>query len=258
MSQLRSARRPLLAGAIAVALLAPLGQTAQAVDRESATLKAPATFAARPGPVATPATTAADNPFDEVEHLAKAPKPAFEPASAPGGLAEGRTPGRQSTGKSKASSSAPVSAAGVPCTLEGITRLAPEQLADFLADPAVTADGCLRDLIWTWDARLTPVMSDAHVQAVGRRISSLAAAHDGRNSTHLLEMFTYLHAVVYHDFSRPEIDITDVPTTEILRRAIYDFGTAARTFQVTRTNAESLREALYTGSAPACGTASSG
>ncbi|WP_405594979.1 collagenase [Streptomyces sp. NBC_01410] len=250
MSQLRSARRPLLAGAIAVALLAPLGQTAQAVDRESATLKAPATFAARPGPVATPATTAADNPFDEVEHLAKAPKPAFEPASAPGGLAEGRTPGRQSTGKSKASSSAPVSAAGVPCTLEGITRLAPEQLADFLADPAVTADGCLRDLIWTWDARLTPVMSDAHVQAVGRRISSLAAAHDGRNSTHLLEMFTYLHAVVYHDFSRPEIDITDVPTTEILRRAIYDFGTAARTFQVTRTNAESLREALYTGSAP--------
>ncbi|MCX4586006.1 collagenase [Streptomyces sp. NBC_01481] len=258
MSQLRSARRPLLAsarrpllaGAIAVALLAPLGQTAQAVDRESATPKAPATFAARPGPVATPATAGADNPFDEVEHLAKAPKPAFKPASAPGGLAEGRTPGRQSKGKSKASSSAPVSAAGVPCTLDGITRLAPEQLADFLADPAVTADGCLRDLIWTWDARLTPVMSDAHVQAVGRRISSLAAAHDGRNGTHLLEMFTYLHAVVYHDFSRPEIDITDVPTTEILRRAIYDFGSAARTFQVTRTNAETLREALYTGSAP--------
>ncbi|HET6353641.1 collagenase [Streptomyces sp.] len=250
MSQLRSARRPLLAGAIAVALLAPLGQTAQAVDREPTASKAPATFAARPGPVATSATAGSDNPFDEVEHLAKAPKPALKPASAPGGLAQGRTPGRQSPGKSKTSSSGPVSAAGVPCTLDGITRLAPEQLADFLADPAVTADGCLRDLIWTWDARLTPVMSDAHVQAVGRRISSLAAAHDGRNGTHLLEMFTYLHAVVYHDFSRPEIDITDVPTTEVLRRAIYDFGTAARTFQVTRTNAESLREALYTGSAP--------
>lgn len=250
MSQLRSARRPLLAGAIAVALLAALGQTAQAVDREPTASKAPATFAARPGPVATPATAGADNPFDEVEHLAKTPKPALKPASAPGGLAEGRTPGRQSPGKSKASLSAPVSAAGVPCTFDGITRLAPEQLADFLADPAVTADGCLRDLIWTWDARLTPVMSDAHVQAVGRRISSLAAAHDGRNGTHLLEMFTYLHAVVYHDFSRPEIDITDVPTTEVLRRAIYDFGTATRTFQVTRTNAETLREALYTGSAP--------
>ncbi|TQK42727.1 microbial collagenase [Streptomyces sp. SLBN-118] len=251
MSQLRSVRKPLLAGAISVALLAPFGQTAQAVDRESAALKAPATFAARPGPAAKPASAPGGNPFDEVEHLAKAPKPAAEPASAPGGLAQGgRTPGRQGPGKSRASSIARVSAAGVPCTLDGITRLTPEQFADFLADPAVTADGCLRGLIWTWDARLVPVMSDAHVQAVGRRISSLAAAHNGRNGTHLLEMFTYLHAVVYHDFSRPEIDITDAPTTEILRRAIYDFGTAARTFQVTQTNAETLREALYTGSAP--------
>jgi microbial collagenase len=209
---------------------------------------APATFAARPGPVAQPATAHGDNPFDEVERLARAPKPVVKPTPAPGELAEGRIPGRQSRGT--ASRSASASAAAVPCTLDGITRLAPEQLADFLADSAVTADGCLSGLIWTWDARLAPVMSDAHVQAVGRRVSSLAAGHDGRNSTHLLEMLTYLHAVVYHDFSRPEIDITDVPTTEILRRSISDFGTAARTFQVTRTNAETLREALYTGSAP--------
>ncbi|MET7618044.1 collagenase [Streptomyces sp. NPDC005408] len=254
MSQLRSVRRPLLAGAIAVALLAPLGQTAQAVDggadRGRKAPDAPAAFAARPGPVARPAAAHGDNPFDEVERLARAPKPTTKPVSAPGELAEGRIPGPQSPGKKNAAHSASATAAGVPCTLDGITRLAPEQLADFLADPAVTADGCLRGLIWTWDARLAPVMSDAHVQAVGRRISSLAARHDGRNSTHLLEMFTYLHAVVYHDFSRPEIDITDAPTTEILRRAIGDFGTAARTFDVTRTNAETLRESLYTGSAP--------
>ena len=105
MSQLRSARRPLLAGAIAVALLAPLGQTAQAVDREPTASKAPATFAARPGPVATPATAGADNPFDEVEHLAKDAQ-----ARPQAGLrtrrvgAKAAHPAAQSPGKSKASS----------------------------------------------------------------------------------------------------------------------------------------------------------
>ncbi|MCZ0978385.1 collagenase [Streptomyces diastatochromogenes] len=139
---------------------------------------------------------------------------------------------------------------GRPCTLDGITRLAPEQFADFLADPAVTADGCLRGLIWTWDARLAPVMSDAHVQAVARRISSLSAAHDGRNSSHLEEMFTYLHAVAYHDFSRTEIDTTDAPTVNAVRQAVADFAAAAHTFDVTGTNANTLREALYAASAP--------
>ncbi|MFD7230266.1 collagenase [Streptomyces sp. NPDC059881] len=251
----RSARTPLLAAAVAVTLLTTLGQIPRAAATERAAEPAvPAALTGRPAP-ATADAGHGRNPHDEVDRLSKALKPAALPAPAPGELAEGRTPGRHDTGAASAAPAAtahsPVPrAAGVPCTLDGITRLGPEQLADFLADPAVTADGCLRDLIWTWDARLTPVMSDAHVQAVGRRISSLAAAHDGRNSTHLLEMFTYLHAVAYHDFSRPEIDITDVPTTETLRRAINDFGTAARTFQVTRTNAETLREALYTGSAP--------
>ncbi|WP_328392556.1 collagenase [Streptomyces sp. NBC_00390] len=241
MSQPRSVRTSLLAGAVAVALLA-LGQTARASGPQGTDPAAPApvTFAAPGG----------DNPFDKVERLARAPKPSAQPAPAPGELAQGRIPGRQSLAKGSTSPGTQSAAAGVPCSLDGITRLAPAQLADFLADPAVTADGCLSGLIWSWDARLAPVMSDTHVQAVGRRISSLAAHHDGRNGTHLLEMFTYLHAVAYHDFSRPEIDITDAPTTEVLRRAVNDFGTASRTFQVTRTNAETLREALYTGSAP--------
>ncbi|GAB2745319.1 hypothetical protein GCM10027072_46770 [Streptomyces bullii] len=130
-----------------------------------------------------------------------------------------------------------------------MTRLGPETFADFLADPAVTADGCLRTILWTWDARLAPVMDDAHVRAVAQRATALAARHDGRNSSHLLEMFTYLHAVVYHDFSRAEIDVSDPPTAQAMRRAIHSFGAAPRSFDATRSNAETLREALYTGSA---------
>ena len=63
-------------------------------------------------------------------------------------------------------------------------------------------------------------------------------------------MFTYLHAVVYHDFSRSEIDVTDAPTTEAMRRAINAFGTPPAPSTSTRTNADTLREALYAGSGP--------
>ncbi|MER5961572.1 collagenase [Streptomyces sp. NPDC002057] len=252
MSLHRRVRSSLLASAIAVTLLASAGQTAvSAADAEDrAAPAAPAAGAA--GPQAGPEA----NPFDEVEHLAAAPAKTFGPAPAPGGLATGRVPGRA---KDKAAAPAAArtlaatpgtTAAGVPCTLDGITGLAPERFADFLADPAVTAEGCLSGLIWTWDARLAPVMSDAHVQAVARRISSLAAAHDGRNSSHLEEMFTYLHAVVYHDFSRGEIDTTDAPTVNAITQAITAFGNAARTFDVTRSNANTLREALYAASGP--------
>ncbi|MFE7517254.1 collagenase, partial [Streptomyces sp. NPDC057540] len=186
--------------------------------------------------------------------LPPAPRPPLGPPPPPGGRPPARVPGRApaatTTARSLAAAAPGTTAAGVPCTLDGITGLAPEQFADFLADPAVTADGCLRTLIWTWDARLAPVMSDAHVQAVARRISSLSAAHDGRNSSHLEEMFTYLHAVAYHDFSRGEIDTTDAPTVDAVRRAVADFGAAAHTFDVTGTNANTLREALNAASAP--------
>ncbi|MEU9250322.1 collagenase [Streptomyces sp. NPDC048270] len=254
MSKHRAVRSSLLASAVAVTLLASAGQAIT----QAAEAPAPAAFA---GAQAAPAPAA--NPFDEVDHLANATEAAPAPAPAPGGQAiTGQVPGAatpaaapaERTEKSrKAAAQAPTArsvAAGVPCTLDGITGLGPEQFADFLADPAVLADGCLRGLIWTWDARLTPVMSDAHVQAVSRRISRLAAAHDGRNSSHLEEMFTYLHAVAYHDYSRSEIDVTDAPTVGAMRQAIADFGNAARTFDVTASNARTLREALYAGSAP--------
>ncbi|MGW4701637.1 collagenase [Streptomyces sp. NPDC004285] len=253
MSLHRRVRSSLLASAIAVTVLASAGQAgafATATDDRPAAPAAPAALPGAPAPQAQPGS----HPIDEVEHLATAPRTTFGPAPAPGGLATGRVPGRApaatTTARSLAAAAPGTTAAGVPCTLDGITGLAPEQFADFLADPAVTADGCLRTLIWTWDARLAPVMSDAHVQAVARRISSLSAAHDGRNSSHLEEMFTYLHAVAYHDFSRGEIDTTDAPTVDAVRRAVADFGAAAHTFDVTGTNANTLREALNAASAP--------
>ncbi|MFG2998743.1 collagenase [Streptomyces sp. NPDC048340] len=257
MPKHRAVRSSLLASAVAVTLLASAGQAVTQAAESAAPASAPAAFAGSqaPGP--------AGNPFDEVDHLADASEAVPAPAPAPGGLAvAGQVPGAATaaaapsanTEKSrKAALAAPTArsvAAGVPCTLDGITNLSPEQFADFLGDQAVLADGCLRGLIWTWDARLAPVMSDAHVQAVSRRISGLAAAHDGRNSSHLEEMFTYLHAVAYHDYSRSEIDVTDAPTVDAMRRAIADFGGAARTFDVTASNARTLREALYAASAP--------
>ncbi|MCT4353129.1 collagenase [Streptomyces sp. Je 1-79] len=249
MSIHRRVRSSLLASAIAVTLLASAGQAGvSAADTDARPTTAPA---GAPGAAAAPAGHG-ENPFDEVDRLASAPRRSFAPAPAPGGLATGRVPGRAPAATAARAHAAAVTTttAGVPCTLDGITGLAPERFADFLADPAVTADDCLRGLIWTWDARLTPVMSDAHVQAVSRRISSLAASHDGRNSSHLEEMFTYLHAVAYHDFSRSEIDITDAPTVDAMRRAVADFGGAARTFDATPGNARTLREALYAASAP--------
>ncbi|MEU1890379.1 collagenase [Streptomyces pristinaespiralis] len=216
-----------------------------------------------PAPAAEPASGApaapsairpasAPNPTDRVARLSQAPDRAALPLPAPGGLTGGRVSGPRTPerkGGAKAQHAA-LGAAAVPCTLDGVTGLPPERFADFLADPAVTADGCLRSVLWTWDRRLVTVMSDAHVQAVSRRITGLAASHDGGNGSHLLEMFTYLHSVAYHDFSRDEIDITDAPTLSTMRRAVAAFGSAARTFDATRTNAETLREALYAASAP--------
>ncbi|MEU5129754.1 collagenase [Streptomyces mobaraensis] len=241
MSRHRPVRRTLAAGALAAALLGPAVPAAVA-----APAGAPGRPAPKPASTAAPGTAGPDDGHDRADRLARAPRPAARPLPAPGGLPDGRVAGAR-TPAHQGGTPRPGLA---PCTLDGVTGLGPEAFADFLADPAVTADGCLRTLIWTWDARLAPVMSKAHVQAVSRRISALAPRHDGRNGGHLLEMLTYLHAVVYHDFSRTEIDVTDPPTAEAMRRAISDFGGAAHSFDVTRSNAESLREALYAGSGP--------
>ncbi|MFF5674736.1 collagenase [Streptomyces hygroscopicus] len=213
------------------------------------------------GHAATPAAprpsvshpAASPGPFDPVDRLAEAPGQVRR-VPAPGGLTDGRVPGPPTPGPKgrgrPVTPHATLGKASVPCTLDGVTTLSPERFADFLADPAVTADGCLRSILWTWDPRLAPVMSDEHVQAVSHRITRLAASHDGEDGSHLLEMFTYLHAVAYQDFSHDEIDVTDAPTMSAMREAVDAFGSAAHTFDVTRPNAETLREALDAASAP--------
>ncbi|MFI1040440.1 collagenase [Streptomyces hygroscopicus] len=213
------------------------------------------------GHAATPAPTrpsvshpaASPGPLDTVDRLAEAPG-RVRRVPAPGGLTDGRVPGPPTPGPKgrgrPVTPHATLGKASVPCTLDGVTALYPERFADFLADPAVTADGCLRSILWTWDPRLAPVMSDEHVQAVSHRITRLAASHDGEDGSHLLEMFTYLHAVAYQDFSHDEIDVTDAPTVNAMREAVDAFGSAAHTFDVTRPNAETLREALDAASAP--------
>ncbi|MFC8126226.1 collagenase [Streptomyces sp. NPDC057302] len=243
MHQPRTLRRSVVAAAISVTLCATAAPAAHA-DAPAPDPRTATASPAAPGPEAP-------SPFDRVDRRAKAPKSAAWKVPAPGGLAEGRVPGAR-TKKAKVAADVPRATVGkvsVPCTLDGVKGLSPAQFVDFLADPAVTADGCLRGLIWTWDQRLAPVMSRAHIQAVSQRISQLAASHDGTNGSHLLELFTYLHAVSYQAFSHDEVDIADPSTLAAMRRAVEAFGAAAHAFDVTRSNAETLREALTAASA---------
>ncbi|RLV10195.1 collagenase [Streptomyces griseocarneus] len=242
MSALRQARRGLLAAVVAACLALPVAQTAQAAapDRQ-------------PAPTAS-GDTARGNPHDEVDRLAAPPsrnsgpipggglvRPGRIPGPVPGDAVHGAKPGRSSTGRALRGS--------VPCTLDGVTGLGAEQFTDFLADPAVTADGCLRGLVWTWDARLAPVMSRAHIQAVAHRISALAPRRDGTDAAHLYELFTYLHAVSYQAFSHPEVPLGDGPTLDAVRGAVDAFGGSAHAFDPTGQNADTLREALDAASA---------
>ncbi|MEG3629737.1 collagenase [Streptomyces poriticola] len=273
----RSLRVALLAGALSTALSTALlgtaaggtahgspsraaASAASAASTSASAVSTPSTVPTGTAGATGPAASGGSDPHDEVLHLGKAPQPVSVSRTSPGdgALADGRVPGRHTGGEVSgtaaisphtAAATAVLTSADVPCTLDGVTGLAPEAFADFLGDPSVTLD-CVDRIVWTWDARLAPVMSDGHVQAVSHRARALAAGHDGRNGSNLLEMFTYLHAVAYHDFARDEIDVTDPPTTEAMRRAIHYFGTASRTFDATGTNARTLREALYAGSAP--------
>ncbi|WP_030561955.1 collagenase [Streptomyces aureocirculatus] len=234
----RTLCRSLLTAATAVVLCVT------ATDAGLAATRAPAA----PEAVSTPAGAPGPKPHDTVDRRATAPEPAARTLPAPGGLTGGRVPGpRTPAPKAAKGEEVPRATLGktaVPCTLDGVKGLSPERFADFLAADEVTADNCLRTLIWTSDQRLAPVMSRAHIQAVADRANRLAAGHDGRNGTHLLEMFTYLHAVAYHAFSHDEVDISDPATLAAMRRSVDAFGAAARSFDVTRSNAETLREAL--------------
>ncbi|WP_415951660.1 collagenase [Streptomyces sp. KLOTTS4A1] len=263
---LTTLRRSLLTTATAAALCitaAGTGHTAVA-----ATTSAPATTTPLAAPLAASpgAPGAAPSPYDRAERLAEAPAPSAQripgPDSSTGGRVPGaRTPEADAGGKADASTTGKTTpkaaatvygtaeGAAVPCTLDGVTGLSPDGLTAFLADPEVTADDCLRSLIWTWDERLAPVMSAAHIQAVSRRITALSPGHDGHNGTRLREMFTYLHAISYHGFSHDEVDLEDPDSLAAMRQAVDAFASAARTFDATDSNADTLREALLAASA---------
>lgn len=251
MSTTHTTRRVLLAAAIAASLTLPAVQTAQALTPASATRTAAAPTAAPPVTAPVPDPTA----YDDVDHLGTAVARTGTAAPAPGGgsLGSARIPGALPAQVGRPAPTAadltPApratvarTAAGVPCTVDGLTGLAPAQLVDFLTDPAVSADGCLNGILWTWDARFATTMDTAHVQAVANRISAAAATDDGNDSAHLYELWTFLHAVVYHDWSHTEIDVTDARTAAAIQQAITAYAAGPHAFDAGDVAGHTMRE----------------
>ncbi|MQS11252.1 collagenase [Streptomyces kaniharaensis] len=237
---------------MAATLTLPALQSAQALTPAPAVTATPK---ATPTPD-VPSSTA----YDDVDHLGTDAAKPGAPAPAPGGgslgtsLIPGLLPDHvgapaptapQAAGTGNATP-APTTAAGVPCTVDGMTGLGADQLVAFLSDPAVTADGCLRGVIWTWDARFTTAMDNAHVQAVARRITQLSATDDGTGASHLYELWTYLHATVYHAFSHHELNVTEPTTLAAVQQAIDAYAGSAHAFDRTDLAADILREAAIT------------
>ncbi|MFG2842969.1 collagenase [Kitasatospora sp. NPDC048296] len=266
MSTSRVAKRVLLAAATAATLTLPTLQSAQA----AAPTPAPSATATKAGPArttptqTTPAQTDPDQrtAYDDADHLGTATAKPGAPAPAPGGGSLGGTliPGLlpdhvgapAPTADQLAATpagTAPRTSAGVPCTVDGFTGLNPDQLVAFLADPAVTADGCLRSVIWTWDARFTTTMDNAHVQAVAHRITQLSATDDGTGASHLYELWTYLHATVYHAFGHHELNVGDPATLAAIQQAVTTYAGSAHAFDGTDLAADILRETAITAGA---------
>ncbi|MFJ1753966.1 collagenase [Kitasatospora sp. NPDC088134] len=228
---MRPTRKTLLATAVAATLALPVLQSAQSAQALPAVTAAPA-----PAPVAAPAGRGA---YDEVAHLGSATERTGTAAPAPGGgvLDGNRIPGAlparigqpaPAAAESGPTGAAATTAAGVSCDLNGITGLSPQGLADFLADPAVT-ESCLGAILWTWDARFATTMDPAHVQAVAAKAQSLAAAND----PNLYQLWYFLHAAVFHDFTQDSIDLTAAPTTAAVQAAIDAHLAGGRAFDAT-------------------------
>jgi len=248
VSKPRTARRVLLAAALAASLTLPAIQTAQALTRPAAAGSS-TTTPAEPLPTA----------YDDVDRVGNVVARAGSAAPAPGGGALGSAliprmlahrVGRPAPTAAELAASATgpaaTTAAGVPCTVDGMTGLGPAQLTAFLTDPAVTVDGCLKSFLWTWDARYATTMDDAHVQAVANKIAQLSATDDGTGSAHLYELWTFLHATVYFDFNHSEIDVTDAPTLAAIQQAVTAYSGSAHAFDSTEAAGATLREMAIT------------
>ncbi|BAJ32464.1 MULTISPECIES: collagenase [Kitasatospora] len=249
---MRSPRKTLLAAAIAASLALPLLQNAHAVAADPATASTPAATATAAAATAAPTGRTA---YDEVDHLAAAPATSA-PAPAGGAFTQdAHVPGLPDTAGRPAPTAGETAgatvagtgttAAGVRCDLNGLTGLGPRALADFLADPAVT-ESCLQTLLWRWDARFATTMDAAHVQAVAAKAEQLAAGND----PNLYQLWYFLHAAVYHDFTRDEIDLTTPATTAPVQRAIDAYLAAGRAFEPTAAAGLVMRELANTATAP--------
>ncbi|MEV4555687.1 collagenase [Kitasatospora sp. NPDC049285] len=232
-------RKTLVAAVLAASLTMPVLQSTQALA------VTPTAAASHLSP--SPDRTA----YDEVDHLGSATAKAGGVAPAPGGGSlgvdnhiPGALPARvgapaPAAGELAAAAGtvSATTAAGVPCTLDAMTGLSPAALADFLADPAVT-ESCLGGIVWTWDARFATTMDAQHVQAVAAKAQSLAATADPR----LYQLWYFLHAAVFHDFSHAEIDLTTAPVTAAVQRAIDAYLASGHAFDATDTAGLVMRE----------------
>ncbi|RKE22805.1 collagenase [Streptomyces sp. TLI_171] len=226
---MRSTRKTLLAAAIAASLAVPFLQSTHAA-------------AADPAPAAAAAAPTDRTAYDDVDHLGAATEQVGAVAPAPGGgsLGDGHIPGALPSKVGRPAPTAAQSAttaAGVTCDASGMTGLSPQALAEFLADPAVTEE-CLQGALWTWDARFATTMDAAHVAAVAAKAESLAASND----PNLYQLWYFLHAAVFHDFSHAEIDLTTAPTTTAVQRAIDAYLGSAHAFDPTPAAGLVLRE----------------
>ncbi|MFJ5234064.1 collagenase [Kitasatospora sp. NPDC088391] len=241
---MRPTRKAVLAAAIAAALALPVLQGAQTAGA------APVAAAAAAAPTPAAAAPAERGAYDEVAHLGQAAERTGAAAPAPGGgaLGDPHVPGQlpQRDGRPAPTAGQPAAtAAGVPCDLGGLTGLSPQALADFLADPAVT-EACLSSTLWTWDARFATTMDAAHVQAVAAKAQALAAS----GNPNLYQLWYFLHAAVYHDFSHAEIDLTTADTTGAVQRAIDAYLAAGHAFDPTPAAGLVMRELGTTATAP--------
>lgn len=254
MSHPRTARRVLLAATLAAALTLPAIQTAQALTEQTVPAASTVTASTTPRTDQIPDPTA----YDDADHVGNATLKPGGPAPAPGGGSNasmgipGLMPaniGAPGPAVGAVLPNAPVvrTAAGVPCTVDGFAGLGAQQLADFLTDPAVTADGCLRTILWTWDARFASTMDAAHIKAVSDRIVTTAASEDAAGSKHLYELWTYLHSVVYLAWGNSAISVDTPDTQAALQQAVNAYAATPHAFDTTTLAGNTMREVLITG-----------
>ncbi len=253
VSQTRIAHRVLLAATLAASLTLPAVQAAQALAPAAATATTPTPPAPSPAPVANPTAydDAADVGSATVTPGGVAPGPGGGSNNSLGGI-PGLMPSHIGAPGPVATAAAPnapvvVSAAGVPCTVDAVSALTPDQLVAFLGDPAITVDSCLSSVIWVWNAKLAPAMDAAHIQAVANAITARSALDDGTGAQHLFEMWTYLQAVAYLAWNNPAITVSTPAVQSAIQQAVTAYGASAHAFDPTTLAGNTMREVMIAG-----------